>query len=157
MTVDYKTETRKNLVTCKPTEFLRQTNRIRKSVEKWMKAVNFTEIRNRKVSGLEVITADMMKDESRKDEVAEIRVRNAKKIADQSRTNMYDIVVAAMETCPDETLELLALACFVEPDHVDDHKVSFYLNNLSDILSDKDVLGFFTSLAQLGQTGILNA
>ena len=71
--------------------------------------------------------------------------------------NLYDIIVAAMEECPDETLELLALACFVEPENIDDHKVSFYLANLSDILADEDVLSFFTSLAQLEQTGILNA
>ena len=64
---------------------------------------------------------------------------------------------AAMEECPDETLELLALICFIEPENVDDYSVAYYLNNLTDIISDKDVLGFFTSLAQLGQTGIFSA
>lgn len=143
---------RKNLVTCKPTEFLRQTNRIRKSAEKWMKATNIIEIRKRKPEGLQTIHKDMPKEE-----VMEISRRNAKLIAEQSRINLRDILTAAMEDHPDETLELLALACFVEPEDVDNHRVSFYLANLSDILADEDVLSFFTSLAQLEQTGILKA
>ena len=143
---------RKNLVTCKPTEFLRQTNRIRKSAEKWLEAINIMEIRKRKPAGLREITKD-----TDPAEAVVIRQQNAKLIAEQSRKNLYDIIVSAMEEHPDETLELLALACFVEPENIDDHKVSFYLANLSDILADEDVLSFFTSLAQLGQTGILKA
>lgn len=145
-------EERKNLATCKPSEFLKQTNRVRKSAEKWLKKTNIMGIRSRKVEGLEDIPSD-----ADFDTIHEIRKRNAEKIAAQQRKNFNDILTAAMEDCPDETLELLALLCFVEPEDVDDHKVSYYLSNLTDILSDKDVLSFFTSLAQLGQTGILNA
>lgn len=145
-------EERKNLVTCKPTEFLRQTNRIRKSAEKWIKATGVMEIRKRKPIGLREITPDMDKAEA-----SVLQAHNARLIAEQARKNFYDIIVAAMEEHPDETLELLALACFVEPENIDDHKVSFYLANLSDILTDEDVLSFFTSLASLGQTGILKA
>ena len=145
-------EERKNLATCKPSEFLKQTNRVRKSAEKWLKKTNIMGIRSRKVEGLETVPSD-----ADFDVIHEIRKRNAEKIAAQQRKNFSDILTAAMEECPDETLELLALLCFVEPENVDDHKVSYYLSNLTDILSDKDVLSFFTSLAQLGQTGILNA
>lgn len=145
-------EERKNLATCKPSEFLKQTNRVRKSAEKWLKKTNIMGIRSRKVEGLEDIPSD-----ADFDTIHEIRKRNAEKIAAQQRKNFNDILTAAMEDCPDETLELLALLCFVEPENVDDYKVSYYLSNLTDILSDKDVLSFFTSLAQLGQTGILNA
>lgn len=143
---------RKNLVTCKPSEFLRQTNKIRKSVEKWLKLTDIMNIRRRKVEGLEEISEDMPDNK-----VNEIRTRNMKKISEQTRQNLNDIFTAILEDYPDETLELLALMCFIEPEDVDNYKVSFYLNNLSDILSDKDVLGFFTSLVQLEQTGILNA
>ena len=143
---------RKNLVTCKPTEFLRQTNRIRKSAEKWMKATGVLEIRKRKPEGLRTIHKDMPEEE-----MVEAKKHNAKLIAEQSQANLHDMVVAAMEDHPDETLELLALACFVEPEHIDDHRVSYYLANLSDILADEDVLSFFTSLVQLEQTGILKA
>lgn len=145
-------EERKNLVTCKPTEFLKQTSRIRKAAEKWMKAIGVLDIRKRKAEGLREITKDMDPEE-----VAAARLENARKIADQSRRNLLDIVTAAMDDYPSETLEILSLACFVEPENIDDHRVSFYLANLADILADPDVLSFFTSLAQLEQTGIFKA
>lgn len=144
-------EERKNLATCTPREFLKQTNRIRKSAEKWMNVTDIINIRNRKVEGLQKIPKDDFLEATR------IRKENAEKIAEQSAKNLNDILNAALEEHIDETLEILALACFVEPENVDDYKISFYLRNLSDILSDKDVLGFFTSLAQLEQTGILKA
>lgn len=143
---------RKNLATCKPSEFLRQTNRMRKSVEKWLDKTKIMQIRGRKVEGLEEVP-----ESATDDEAYEIKKRNAEKIAAQQRKNLGDILTAALEEYPDETLELLALLCFVEPENVDDHSIAFYLNNLSDIISDQDVLGFFTSLAQLEQTGIFDA
>lgn len=145
-------DVRKNLVTCRPTEFLKQTNRIRKSAERWMKNIGISDIRSRKIEGIEAITPQMDAKE-----VAEVRLRNAKRISDQSKKNMHDIIEAAMEKYPEDTLELLALACFVEPEDVDNHRVSFYLANLADILSDREVISFFTSLVQLEQTGILKA
>ena len=126
-------EERKNLATCTPREFLKQTNRIRKSAEKWMNVTDIINIRNRKVEGLQKIPKDDFLEATR------IRKENAEKIAEQSAKNLNDILNAALE------------------ENVDDYKISFYLRNLSDILSDKDVLGFFTSLAQLEQTGILKA
>ena len=144
-------EERKNLATCTPREFLKQTNRIRKSAEKWMNVTDIIGIRNRKVEGLQEIPKDDFLEATR------IRKENAEKIAEQSAKNLNDILNAALEEHIDETLEILALACFVEPAHVDDYKISFYLRNLFDLLSAKDVLGFFSSLAQLGQTGILKA
>ncbi len=143
---------RKNLATCKPSEFLKQTNRVRKSVENWLNKTNIMEIRSRKAEGLETVPENASEDEA-----YEIRKRNAEKITAQQRKNLNDILTAAMEEYPDETIELLALICFVEPENVDDHSIAFYLNNLTDIISDKDVLGFFTSLAQLGQTDIFSA
>lgn len=142
----------KNLATCKPSEFLRQTSRVRKSVEKWLKKTRIMDIRSRKVEGIEIIP-----DGADTDTAYEIRKRNAERITAQQKKNFNDILTAAMDECPDETLELLALLCFVEPEDVDKHGIAFYLRNLSELLSDKDVMAFFTSLAQLGQTGILNA
>ena len=144
-------EEHKNLATCTPREFLKQTNRIRKSAEKWMTATDIINIRNRNIEGLQEIRKDDLLKASM------IRKENAEKITAQRAKNMNDILDAALEEHVDETLEILALACFIEPEDVDNHKISFYLRNLSDILSDEDVLGFFTSLAQLEQTGILKA
>ena len=45
--------------------------------------------------------------------------------------------------------------CFVEPEDVDNHPMSFYLESVAEIMNDEAVLGFFTSLVNLGQKGIL--
>lgn len=147
-------EKHKNLATCTPREFLRQTNRIRKSAERWMDMTDIINIRSRKVEGLQVVPSA---EEADAETIARIRKENALRIAEQQKRNLDEILDKALDEHPDETLELLALACFVEPEHVDDYKVSFYLSNIAEIFTDKDVLGFFTSLVQLEQTGILNA
>ncbi len=140
---------RKNLVTCTPTEFMYQTNRIRKRAESWFKVTGITDIRKRKAD-----LEDIPKGATKAEKDA-INKRNNEKVSALAKENVGLILDAIMEEHPKETLELLALACFVEPENVDDHKVSFYLRNLSEIISDEDVIGFFTSLASLGRTGIL--
>ena len=140
---------RKNLVTCTPTEFMHQTNRIRKRAESWFKVTGITDIRKRKAD-----LEDIPKGATKAEKDA-INKRNNEKVSALAKENVGLILDAIMEEHPKETLELLALACFVEPENVDDHKVSFYLRNLSEIISDEDVIGFFTSLVSLGRTGIL--
>ena len=141
----------KNLANCRPTEFMAQAYRIKKRAEKWMKDVGIAEIRKRKPE-IEPIPSGATDEEK-----AEIEERNRKSVAKTASENVSMILDAAMDKHAAETLELLALACFVEPQDVDNHKVSFYLRNLSEIVSDEDVLAFFTSLAQLDQTGFLKA
>lgn len=130
----------KNLANCKPSEFLKQTNLIRKSVERWLKATDLINIRARKpdFSGIP---------ESNHDARAAV-------VAEQARQNLNDILYQMLEEHPDETLEILALVCFVDPRHVDDHTVAEYLDALSEIISNKSVLNFFVSLARLEQTPI---
>lgn len=141
----------KNLANCKPTEFLKQAYRIKKKAEKWMKSTGIIEIRKRKAD-VELIPAGATEEEK-----AAITARNKEKIAAMARENVSMILDSIMDKHPAETLELLALACFVEPQDIDNHKVSFYLRNLSEIISDEDVLAFFTSLATLEQTGFMRA
>ena len=141
-------EEHKNLVTCKPREFLTQTNRIRKAAEKWLADTEILKIRSRKVEGLKTAPIDASAEER-----AEVIKHNADMIAAQQKRNLAEILDNVMERFPDETLELLALMCFVEPENVDDHSVAFYLRNFTEIISDKDVLGFFTSLIQVAQMG----
>ena len=129
----------KTLATCKPSEFLRQTNRVRKSVEKWLTATDILNLRKQ----APVIAADASKEER---DMA---------IAEQMRKNLSRILDAILDEHPDETLELLALLCFIEPEDADDYEVAEYLNAFTLLVSNKTVLDFFTSLAQLGQTGIL--
>lgn len=130
----------KNLANCKPSEFLKQTNLIRKSVEKWLKLTDLMNIRNRKpdFTGISVDDHD----------------KRASIVEEQARQNLNDILYEMLEHHPDETLEILALVCFVDPKDVDNHTVAEYLDALSEIISNKSVLNFFVSLARLEQTPI---
>ena len=133
----------KNLATCKPSEFLKQTYRIKNSVEKWLTDTDILNIR-KNLPQLVPLSKDMS-DEER----LAVFEENKRKSQEQLKKNAMAILDAVMDKHADETLAILALCCFVEPDHVDDHPIEFYLNNFTEIISNKAVVGFFTSLAQL--------
>ncbi len=141
----------KTLANCKPSEFLRQTNRIKKSVERWLTDTDIMNIRKR-LPALEAVPI-----EATVEERAEIVGRNKKAREEQAKRNVSAMLDAILEEHPDETLEVLALCCFVEPENVDDHPMSAYLDAFNSLINDKAVIGFFTSLASLVQTDILPA
>lgn len=120
----------KNLANCKPSEFLTQTNKIRKSVSKWLADTDIMNIRKR----VPKISADMSDEDKQK------------ALEKQINENSAAILDAIMDEHPQETLELLALLCFVEPEHVDDHEVVEYLESFQELLSNQAVLNFFMSL-----------
>lgn len=141
----------KNLATCKPTEFLKQTNRIKKAAEKWLNDTDILNIR-KNLPKLETIDKDVDAEERNR-----IFEANQKKARKQMLENTSKILDAIMEDHPDETLELIALLCFVEPQNVDDYTVEEYLTAITEMLSSKAVIGFFTSLAQWGLTSTRSA
>ena len=124
----------KNLANCKPSEFLTQTNKIRKSVSKWLTDTDIVNIRKRVPSFKEGAT-----DEERKTALNK-----------QASENLKDILDAVLEEHPEETLEVLALLCFVEPEHIDDHDMTEYIESFNELLTNKAVLNFFTSLMNVG-------
>lgn len=138
----------KTLHTCKPTEFLRQTNLIRKSVSKWLTDTDILNIRKR-LPVYETAPADASAEER-----AAVIKRNAAANKVQARKNLSAMLDAMLDEHPDETLEVLALCCFVDPENVDDYPITDYLEAFTSLISDEAVLGFFTSLASLGQTDI---
>lgn len=123
----------KNLANCKPSEFLKQTNRIRKSVSKWLTDTDIINIRKRTPN-----IPDDATDEERK-----------KAIERQAKENLNSLLDAILEEHPDETLELLALLCFVEPKDVDNYEMTEYLESFNELINNKAVLSFFMSLTQL--------
>lgn len=139
----------KNLANCTPKEFLLQTNRVRKSAEKWLKVTDIMNIR-KNVPKL-VIPEDATAEETEK-----IMEKHREELKRAARQNISDMLDSIMEKHPDETLEILALMCFVEPKDVNKYKITEYLRNVTEIMNDEAVLSFFTSLTRLGQTGILN-
>lgn len=138
----------KTLATCKPTEFLKQTNLIRKRAEKWIKDIRFFEIR-KTIPKLEAVP-----DDATDEERDAIKKRNAERTRAQARKNISEIIDEMLEKHPEQTLELLALVCFVDPADVDEHPMEEYLEAVSDMVGSKAVVGFFTSLARLGLLNI---
>ena len=134
----------KNLATCKPSEFLRQTNRIKKSVEKWLTDTDIMNIR-KNIAKPALITPDMT-DEQKRAALDDYRRRQT----EQAKENLSRILDAVLEEHPDETLEVLALLCFVEPENVDDYPIADYLTAVTEMVTNEAVIGFFTSLARLG-------
>ena len=138
----------KNLANCKPSEFIKQTNRIRKAAEKWLDDTGILEIR-KNLPEIEIPPLDADAEEK-----AKIMADNDKKRKEQVKKNLSAMLDAIMDKHPEETLELMALLCFVEPENVDDHEMSEYIEAITEMVSNKAVLGFFTSLARLGQMNI---
>ena len=120
----------KNLANCKPSEFLAQTNKIRKSVSKWLTDTDIVNIRKRVPN-----FTDGMTDEEKQEALNK-----------QASENFRLILDAILEEHPEETLELLALICFVEPKDVDKHEITEYMDSITELLNNESVLGFFTSL-----------
>ena len=136
---------RKNLANCKPSEFMAQCGRVARSVETWLTATDIMNIRKR-MPKMMPIPPDATPEETNK-----IMEDYKKTLREASKQNIADMMNSVLIDHPKETLELLALLCFVEPEDVDNYSVSFYLANLADLLNDQDVISFFTSLARLGQ------
>ena len=124
----------KNLANCKPSEFLQQTNRIRKSVSKWLAD---TDILNIRTNGPDV-----------KDDATDEEKRKALK--EQAKENSRLILDAILDEHPTETLELLALLCFVEPKEADNHSTTEYIESFNELINNKAVTDFFMSLIRLG-------
>lgn len=139
-------EVRKNLANCKPSEFMAQCGRVAKSVEKWLEVTDVMNIR-RKVPKMMPIPEDATPEKTK-----EIMDEYKLTLQKAAKDNIGEIINSVMIDHPQETLELLALLCFVEPKNVDDHSISFYLANLAELLNDKDVISFFSSLMRLEQT-----
>lgn len=128
----------KNLANCKPSEFLRQTVKIKKSVEKWLKLTDIMNIRK----NVPTLPKDMS------------IVEKNKRLAEIGRENVSKMFDAIAEKHPDETMELLALCCFVEPENVDDHEIAEYLDSFAELIANESVRNFFTSLVNLGLINI---
>lgn len=129
----------KTLASCSPREFFVQTNKIRKAVANWLQLTKILEIRK-----ILPKVDDSMTEEEKKEAFMRQVMSNASAILD-----------AMLDDHPNETAELLGLLCFVEPDDLDNHKMTEFLGAISEIIGDKDVLGFFSSLARLESADIL--
>lgn len=136
----------KTLANCKPREFMRQTYRVKKFAEVWLTETDIMNIR-KNAPDLPAIDPSAPKEEREAQRKANKEAEEKAGLANFSR--MFDAVFGEH---PDETLELLALCCFVEPERIDDYMMSDYLDALTDILASGSVRSFFTSFMSLART-----
>ena len=141
----------KTLANCKPSEFLRQTNAIRKSVASWMTATDIMNIRKR-IPEKKFPTASMTVEER-----SELERQNREAMQEQMKLNLSAMLDAALDEHAEETLELLALCCFIDPKDVDNYPVRDYLQAFYELLNDESVVGFFSSLIRLVPMDMQNA
>ena len=132
----------KNLANCTGVEFLRQSNRIRKNVEVWLKDTDVLKIRKNRAK-LTPITNEMSKEEKEA-----IQAENEARRKEQVRKNISDMLDVCLETHAEETFKVLCLMCFVDPADSDKVKVPELLGNFSEMLGDDGVISFFVSLTK---------
>lgn len=133
----------KNLATCKPSEFVAQTAKIKTAVANWLDAIDLMKIRAIQPK-YEVLPKDATPEER-----AEVIKKNAEIQRKQTMDNLSKILDNMLAEHPQETLEVLALCCFVEPSHVDDYTIDEYLQCIMDMMQNKSVMSFFSLLAQM--------
>lgn len=135
----------KTLLTCSPREFLVQTNRMKKAVERWATLTDIKSLINRKAEGIEALTGDADKD-------ADIKARNSDKATKQGLLNLSAIMDAALEEHTDETLEIIALMFFMTPAELDEIQSRDMMRELNVMLNDEVITDFFTSLSSAVRT-----
>lgn len=129
----------KTLANCSPREFLAQTNKIRKSVSNWLTLTGIMEIRKSLPD-----TPNDISDDDRD-----------KAIEKQVQTNLTRMLDAILDDHPEETADLLGLLCFIDPEDLDNHKMTEILASVTDIINSPEVIGFFSSLAKAGMINTL--
>ena len=135
----------KNLANCTPTEFLKQTVLMKRAVEKWLTATDIAKIM-KTAPELIAVTEDMDDDA-----LKETAKKNVKRKNEQARKNISKVFDVVCEDHPQETLEVLALSCFVAPEDIDTHPITEYLAAFNEMIGNEDVIGFFISLLRWGR------
>ena len=142
----------KTLANCKPSEWAAQTVKIRKSLEKWLSDIDSKELCEPGKGAVRVNNS--MRGEEREAAIEE----NKKLLIEAVKKKGLHIFDKALAEHTTETLEILALICFVEPDHVDDYSIGDYWQALEEMLNDKATLSFFTLfktvLGTIGSTAL---
>ena len=134
----------KNLANCTMREFVAQTAKMSDSLENWLKVTDIANIRQ-SVPDLPDLPEKDAPDYKK-------AVKERRDILRKAATaNAFKVVRSALGEHPDETLEVIAYACFIPLEEIDNYKTVDILRNITEIISDEDVIDFFVSLQQLDQ------
>ena len=136
----------KTLANCDEIEFLRQTNKIRKAVQKWLTVTDIVNIR-RRLPNLKPIP-----EKASEDEKARIREENDRIKREQVNKNFDDLLDSLLEEHPEETAEIMKLCCFVDPEDKAPRHITYYMQAFTEMLGNQEVIDFFQSLVHLAKT-----
>lgn len=125
----------KTLANCAPVEFLRQTNQIRHFASDLFNKAGIKAIRARQPE----FTGNESQEERKK------------KLMDQSKRNLSDILDALLETDAEGTVKLLGMMCFMTPEEALETKGVELLSVAMELLSCKPVMDFLMTFAKLAQ------
>lgn len=131
---------------------MRQTAKIRRAVSKWLTATDLMAIRQRMPQGMPEVQPDMSKEEKRA-----VLDKRQQMMTEQSQKNLEAILDALLDLHPDETIELVGLCCFIEPEELDNYKTTDLLGAIMEMLGDENVINFFTLFMRLGTNNISTA
>lgn len=134
----------KNLANCTPTEFLTQTNKIRKSVHSWLKLTDLMNIRQKRPR-LTPLTNEMTDKER-----AQVILDNKEAMKEQARENFSLMLDKMLDDYPEQTLEVIGLINFIDKSELDNYKMVDLMANTLEMLEDEAVMGFFGLLMRLG-------
>lgn len=134
----------KNLANCTPREFAAQTVKIRRAAEKWLKLTDIINIRKRVPENLPTVEEGMTPTE-----VESITKRRKEILREKALENMGAIYDACFDEHPNETLEVIALCCFLEPEKLDEYETADLLNAALEMAENETVIRFFTLLMRL--------
>lgn len=130
----------KTLANCTLTEFLKQSNKIRKEIAAYLEKTKVLDLR----SAMPDVPKDATKEQAEKI------------IADGLKANTSAMLDAMLEENADDTVKILGLLCFKEGDEINELNPADILGVVLEILSSKRVLDFFTSLMQSGLINMAN-
>lgn len=133
----------KNLAKCTPSEFAVQTVKIKDIVRNWLELTKILEIRQKQP------TYKMCAKDAPAEVRAEVIKENAKLKKEQAMKNLSEMLDSCLAEHPQETIEVLALCCFVDPADADNHLMEEYLECILDMFESKAVMRFFSLLAQV--------
>lgn len=135
----------KNLAKATPTEFMTQTAKMAKCLEKWIEVIDLDGLKKKYMVEPISFPEGMSKEDKIK-AYADYKREVSKKALGFA----LSIIETMFAEHPQETGEILALSCFVEPEEFETYQIRDYMREISDLLTDECVVGFFTSLVQSG-------
>ncbi len=128
----------KTLANCTPVEFLRQTNKIRHAAYSLLKDSGVWEIRKRlpQMTGKET-------------------AQEKKALLDeQAKKNLDDILDALMDKSAEQTVNVLGMMCFMEPEEIQKATISEIVRPALELLNSQPVKDFLLWLVKSALTSM---